>query len=139
MDEEKAMYILGRCNYDIGAASRLVLPWEATDEGADEEDEAYDGDDYCLKCRDGGNLIMCEHKGCRKVYHPGCIGLEEVPSGVWECSYHMCAHEGCRIHTKDVSTMCALCPTAYCDKHVPAGICAIITPINLLCANTDVL
>lgn len=62
-----------------------------------EEDEEgmktteFDSDDMCAVCGDGGDLIICDAKGCKRVYHAVCAELAEVPSGSWECSVHFCA------------------------------------------------
>jgi hypothetical protein len=71
-------------------------------------------------CRDGGNMILCDSGGCKKVYHPHCVKLGTVPSGKWSCPYHLCSVCSCRVD--DVRRFCVQCPTSYCAKCVPAGL-----------------
>lgn len=100
-DEERALELLHRCNYDSAAALELAQPWAKTDGETDEIDAVnggmkaeFDSDDMCSVCGDGGDLIICDAKGCKKVYHAVCAELSEVPSGTWECSVHFCANCG---------------------------------------------
>ena len=91
-DEERALVLLHRCNYDTTAAIELVQPWakvEEDDEG--HKGAEFDSDDMCAVCSDGGDLIICDAKGCKRVYHAVCAELAEIPSGTWECSVHFCA------------------------------------------------
>ena len=111
-DEETALLFLHRCNYNTQLALALVQPHALgrdTDmpamEGAasppsdlspatsdDSELESDDDtDDVCSVCMDGGTLIICERRGCRRVYHVDCAGLKEVPRGRWECPVHFCS------------------------------------------------
>ena len=87
------------------------------------DDDLYPADDFCFVCRDGGQLILCDVAGCRKVYHPPCVRLESVPQGTWHCPYHECSV--CRRRVADDaagSRQCAHCPTAYCSEHVPSAL-----------------
>lgn len=38
-------------------------------------------DDYCFRCMDGGELLMCDRGKCLKAYHLGCLGLDKAPYG----------------------------------------------------------
>ena len=111
-DEETALLFLHRCNYNAQLALSLLQPHslardtdQAAMEGAasppsdlspassdDSELESDDDtDDVCSVCMDGGTLIICERRGCRRVYHVDCAGLKEVPRGRWECPVHFCS------------------------------------------------
>jgi len=118
-DEEKALELLHKCNYDMAAALELLQPWAKVEE----EDEAqkateFDSDDVCTVCGDGGDLIICDAKGCKRVWHAVCAELTEIPSGTWECSVHFCATCGQRVNESN-SVRCQSCPTAYCAAHIP--------------------
>ena len=111
-DEETALLFLHRCNYNTSLALALIQPHALSrdtelpaTEGAasppsdlspatsdDSELESDDDtDDVCSVCMDGGTLIICERRGCRRVYHVDCAGLKEVPRGRWECPVHFCS------------------------------------------------
>eukprot|EP00472_Partenskyella_glossopodia_P003730 CAMPEP_0197520596 /NCGR_PEP_ID=MMETSP1318-20131121/5939_1 /TAXON_ID=552666 /ORGANISM="Partenskyella glossopodia, Strain RCC365" /LENGTH=440 /DNA_ID=CAMNT_0043072253 /DNA_START=340 /DNA_END=1659 /DNA_ORIENTATION=- len=120
--EERALYFLKRCNYDVGAACELLQPQEPEEEPeapAGGEAEQYEGDDFCMVCGDGGTLIVCDFEACKKVYHPACVGLEAVPSGTWICPRHTC-HKGPKCKNTPMDDFrCIQCPTSYCNVHVP--------------------
>ena len=109
-DEETALLFLHRCNYNAPLALALLQPHalgrdaelpavegvasppsDLSPATSDESEESDDTDDVCSVCMDGGTLIICERRGCRRVYHVDCAGLKEVPRGRWECPVHFCA------------------------------------------------
>ena len=112
-DEETALLFLHRCHYNTQLALSLVQPHALSREAeppaaveggasppsdvspaSSEESSAEsedDTDDVCSVCMDGGTLIICERRGCRRVYHVDCAGLKEVPRGRWECPVHFCS------------------------------------------------
>ena len=152
---EKALELLHRCNYDDRSALELVQPWAKAE---DEEDgltagggkvAEFDSDDACHVCGDGGDLIICDAKGCKRVYHAVCADLTEIPSGTWECPIHFCSTCGsvaspsrsaivtillhaltlvaaifvcaCSNRVNDSNSVrCVSCPTAFCATHIPA-------------------
>ncbi|HZG72607.1 MAG TPA: aminotransferase class III-fold pyridoxal phosphate-dependent enzyme, partial [Chondromyces sp.] len=40
--------------------------------------------DICNECHNGGDVLLCD--SCPRVFHLKCIGLSEVPEGIWECN-----------------------------------------------------
>lgn len=54
---------------------------EAIGEGQKEQEEPHD--EVCFCCRLEGEVIMCDC--CLHVFHAGCIGLNQPPSGFWTC------------------------------------------------------
>lgn len=38
-------------------------------------------EDYCFRCNDGGQLVLCDRKSCTKTYHLSCLGLVKRPFG----------------------------------------------------------
>lgn len=50
----------------------------------EEEDDTFHGE-YCKICKDGGELLCCDH--CPGTYHMRCVKpqLISVPDGEWRC------------------------------------------------------
>jgi hypothetical protein len=69
-------------------------------------------DDECFTCGEGGDLIMCDRKGCPKSYHLECLKLPQIPKGKWECPRHFCDSCG-----KAATAMCSFCPNSLCKEH----------------------
>ncbi|XP_071704354.1 zinc finger CCCH domain-containing protein 44-like [Rutidosis leptorrhynchoides] len=72
-----------------------------------EEDE-----DVCFICFDGGSLVLCDHRGCPKAYHPACIKRDEAffeSAAKWECGWHICS-----ICQKTAHHMCYTCTYSLC-------------------------
>ena len=80
--------------------------------------EAQDTEDICFLCKDGGDLIECDHlrhKGqlchCKKVYHEYCLPFTVHEDSVWSCFRHfcgVCGKENCPLR-------CRLCPNSFCE------------------------
>ena len=91
---------------------------------------------FCLKCKDGGDVLLCDYSGCTKSYHLRCCGLKSVPEGIWECPRHRCVECGSgpsqtdasvrprHAHEDVASTLwpCRTCPTTYCERCLPEEI-----------------
>ncbi|KAM8938870.1 histone-lysine N-methyltransferase NSD2 isoform 2-T2 [Pelodytes ibericus] len=71
-----------------------------------------ESEDYCFRCNDGGELVLCDRKFCTKAYHLSCLGLVKSPFGKWECPWHHCDVCG-----KASVTYCSLCPNSFCKAH----------------------
>ncbi|XP_069833394.1 histone-lysine N-methyltransferase NSD2 [Dendropsophus ebraccatus] len=71
-----------------------------------------ESEDYCFRCNDGGELILCDRKLCTKTYHLSCLDLNKRPFGKWECPWHHCDVCG-----KASVTFCCLCPNSFCKSH----------------------
>ena len=113
------MELLHRCNYDSHAALELVQPWAMVEEDEDGVGKTteFDSDDMCAVCGDGGDLIICDAKGCKRVYHAVCAELSEVPSGTWECSVHFCATCGYEARTLlDTVTLLAFSQSGHSHR-----------------------
>ncbi|KAK4761886.1 hypothetical protein SAY87_029770 [Trapa incisa] len=69
-------------------------------------------DDWCFICKDGGDLIVCDHRGCLKVYHATCVGKDETlleREERWVCDRHTCF-----VCCKSTKIYCFCCPNAVC-------------------------
>ncbi|XP_063780869.1 histone-lysine N-methyltransferase NSD2 isoform X2 [Pseudophryne corroboree] len=75
-------------------------------------DGKKESEDYCFRCNDGGELILCDRKLCTKTYHLSCLDLDKRPFGKWECPWHHCDVCG-----KASVTFCCLCPNSFCKSH----------------------
>uniref|UniRef100_A0A6J0ULI6 Histone-lysine N-methyltransferase NSD2 isoform X1 n=1 Tax=Pogona vitticeps TaxID=103695 RepID=A0A6J0ULI6_9SAUR len=69
-------------------------------------------EDYCFRCSDGGQLVLCDRKSCTKAYHLSCLGLVKRPFGKWECPWHHCDVCG-----KLSVSFCQFCPNSFCKDH----------------------
>lgn len=88
------------------AMSILVLWHKPVKKREDDEDVV------CFICFDGGNLVVCDKKGCTKVYHPACIKRDESffrSRAKWTCGWHLCST--CE---KAVQYMCYTCTYSLC-------------------------
>ncbi|XP_068132273.1 histone-lysine N-methyltransferase NSD2 isoform X2 [Hyperolius riggenbachi] len=75
-------------------------------------DGKKESEDYCFRCNDGGDLILCDRKICTKTYHLSCLDLDKHPFGRWECPWHHCDVCG-----KASISFCHLCPNSFCKTH----------------------
>ncbi|XP_062209593.1 zinc finger CCCH domain-containing protein 19-like isoform X2 [Phragmites australis] len=80
----------------------------------EDEDEVV-----CFICFDGGNLVVCDRRGCPKVYHPACIKRDEAffqSRSKWNCGWHICS--SCE---KAVHYMCYTCTYSLCKLCIKQG------------------
>ncbi|TCD65790.1 hypothetical protein EIP91_002183 [Steccherinum ochraceum] len=80
----------------------------------------YENEDYCIHCRDGGNLVCCSY--CPRVFHAGCRGFtkNQASQTFVACSQHSCT--SCERNTTDSGGMlfrCQTCPQAFCEDCLP--------------------
>ncbi|KAF8554251.1 hypothetical protein OG21DRAFT_1497134 [Imleria badia] len=83
----------------------------------------YDSEDWCIYCRDGGEVVVCSQ--CPRVFHPECQGitpaeLKRLPT--IPCSQHNCSE--CNRNTSQSGGMlfrCQTCPQAFCEDCLPQG------------------
>lgn len=78
-------------------------------------------DDVCFLCKDGGELIECDHihrgskgrKRCQRVYHTYCLSFAVNESSKhWTCPRHFCDTCG----TKNLKFVCQYCPMSTCES-----------------------
>uniref|UniRef100_J3LJ69 Zinc finger CCCH domain-containing protein 44 n=1 Tax=Oryza brachyantha TaxID=4533 RepID=J3LJ69_ORYBR len=87
-------------------AAAAAGPGEPARKRVDEEEVV------CFICFDGGNLVVCDRRGCPKVYHPACIKRDEAffqSRSKWNCGWHICS--SCE---KAVHYMCYTCTYSLC-------------------------
>ncbi|KAM7470833.1 hypothetical protein LguiA_009016 [Lonicera macranthoides] len=82
------------------------------------------GEEVCFICFDGGELFLCDRRGCNKGYHSSCVNRDEAffrAKGVWTCGeshgWHICS-----ICEKDAYYKCYTCPYSLCKGCVKDGI-----------------
>ncbi|KAK6253752.1 hypothetical protein QUC31_015472 [Theobroma cacao] len=69
-------------------------------------------EDVCFICFDGGDLVLCDRRGCPKAYHTACVGRDEAffrAKGKWNCGWHLCSN--CK---KNAYYMCYTCTFSLC-------------------------
>ena len=80
-------------------------------------------DDVCFLCKDGGELIECDHvyrcsnkrKRCQRVYHTYCLSFAvDDNSKHWTCPKHFCDSCG----SKKLEVVCKYCPMSLCEPCV---------------------
>ncbi|KAL3621294.1 hypothetical protein CASFOL_036206 [Castilleja foliolosa] len=72
------------------------------------------GEDVCFICFDGGELVLCDRRGCPKAYHPSCVNRDEAffrSKGRWNCGWHLCS-----ICEKNARYMCYTCTYSLCKS-----------------------
>ncbi|KAL6601322.1 hypothetical protein ACP70R_044542 [Stipagrostis hirtigluma subsp. patula] len=71
-----------------------------------------DEEEVCFICFDGGNLVICDRRGCPKAYHPSCVNRDDdffKSKGRWNCGWHICSN--CQ---KPARNMCFTCTYSLC-------------------------
>ncbi|XP_037492014.1 zinc finger CCCH domain-containing protein 19 isoform X4 [Jatropha curcas] len=69
-------------------------------------------EDVCFICFDGGELVLCDRRGCPKAYHPSCVNRDDAffrAKGRWNCGWHLCS-----ICEKNAYYMCYTCTFSLC-------------------------
>eukprot|EP00602_Paraphysomonas_sp_CaronLab_P013534 CAMPEP_0185043280 /NCGR_PEP_ID=MMETSP1103-20130426/42814_1 /TAXON_ID=36769 /ORGANISM="Paraphysomonas bandaiensis, Strain Caron Lab Isolate" /LENGTH=625 /DNA_ID=CAMNT_0027583435 /DNA_START=915 /DNA_END=2792 /DNA_ORIENTATION=+ len=75
-------------------------------------------EDFCYLCKDGGDLVECDHcRGipgahCLKVYHEYCLGFSVVDGSLWQCFSHFCGLCG----ALEPPLSCKYCPNSFCEE-----------------------
>lgn len=70
-------------------------------------------EDVCFICFDGGDLVLCDRRGCPKAYHPSCVNRDEAffrAKGRWNCGWHQCNI----CEKKNAYYMCYTCTFSLC-------------------------
>uniref|UniRef100_A0A0E0NNP1 Zinc finger CCCH domain-containing protein 44 n=1 Tax=Oryza rufipogon TaxID=4529 RepID=A0A0E0NNP1_ORYRU len=99
---------------DGAAAATAVVPAARPARRREDEEEVV-----CFICFDGGNLVVCDRRGCPKVYHPACIKRDEAffqSRSKWNCGWHICS--SCE---KAVHYMCYTCTYSLCKVCIKQG------------------
>ncbi|KAF8751420.1 hypothetical protein HU200_012096 [Digitaria exilis] len=50
-----------------------------------------DEEEVCFICFDGGDLVICDRRGCPKAYHPSCVNRDDDffrSKGRWNCGMY---------------------------------------------------
>ncbi|GMH23595.1 hypothetical protein Nepgr_025438 [Nepenthes gracilis] len=89
------------------------------------------GEDVCFICLDGGDLVLCDRRGCPKAYHPSCVDRDESffhAKGRWNCGWHLCS-----ICEKNAYYMCITCTFSLCKGCVKDAVIFCVRGNKGLC------
>ncbi|XP_063304493.1 histone-lysine N-methyltransferase NSD3 isoform X2 [Pelobates fuscus] len=89
-------------------------------------------EDFCFRCGDGGELVMCDKKDCPKAYHLLCLNLTQPPYGKWDCPWHQCDICGA-----NSSSFCDFCPASFCKEHEKEALKVSAVESRLCCSEHD--
>ncbi|XP_061340413.1 zinc finger CCCH domain-containing protein 19 [Gastrolobium bilobum] len=102
-------------------------------EQVQEQEQEQEPEDWCFECKDGGQLVICDHENCGKVYHPDCVGKDDSVFGSvesWVCGRHYCSD--CN---KPPKFYCLGCPNAVCTKCVASSEFTVVRGVKGLCSD----
>ncbi|KAJ8551304.1 hypothetical protein K7X08_000674 [Anisodus acutangulus] len=91
------------------------------------------GEDVCFICFDGGNLVLCDRRGCTKAYHPSCIDRDEEffrAKGRWNCGWHQCT-----ICQKNACYLCYTCTFSLCKGCIKDDVILCVRGNKGFCKN----
>nr|XP_009760866.1 PREDICTED: uncharacterized protein LOC104213129 [Nicotiana sylvestris] len=99
--------------------SCMIQAWDLPEERnyrqfnlIENEDASDSCDDACMICADGGVLMCCDK--CSSTYHHDkCLGMKEVPKGLWYCSFCVCKFCGVPANENDYLLKCSQCEKKY--------------------------
>ncbi|GAB2247619.1 hypothetical protein Droror1_Dr00007501 [Drosera rotundifolia] len=89
------------------------------------------GEDVCFICLDGGDLVLCDRRGCPKAYHPSCVDHDEAffrAKGRWNCGWHLCSRCG-----KNAYYMCCTCTFSLCKACIKDAVIFSLRGNKSLC------
>ncbi|XP_069474036.1 histone-lysine N-methyltransferase NSD3 isoform X2 [Ambystoma mexicanum] len=89
-------------------------------------------EDYCFRCGDGGELVMCDKKDCPKAYHLLCLNLTQPPYGKWDCPWHQCD-----VCNNTSAFFCEFCPSSFCKEHEKGSLTTSALEGRLCCSEHD--
>ncbi|KAI7747417.1 hypothetical protein M8C21_003007 [Ambrosia artemisiifolia] len=78
-----------------------------------------DCEEWCFVCKDGGDLIICEHKDCLKSYHLVCVEFDE--SSGKSKSRFICNWHKCDICRRASDFQCFGCPKSVCGRCIKSA------------------
>ncbi|KAH0777878.1 hypothetical protein KY290_009289 [Solanum tuberosum] len=91
------------------------------------------GEDVCFICFDGGDLVLCDRRGCTKAYHPSCIDRDEEffrAKGRWNCGWHQCT-----ICQKNACYLCYTCTFSLCKGCIKDDVILCVRGNKGFCKN----
>ncbi|KAM0873482.1 hypothetical protein ACQ4PT_038041 [Festuca glaucescens] len=106
----------GRPPRNGAAAAAPAAAKQAAARKKEEDDEEV----VCFICFDGGDLVVCDRRGCPKVYHPSCVKRDDAffqGRSKWNCGWHICSS----CEKAAVNYMCYTCTFSVCKACIKHG------------------
>ncbi|GJR70630.1 zinc ion binding protein [Tanacetum coccineum] len=75
-----------------------------------------DSEEWCFVCKDGGEVIMCDHRDCIKSYHLDCVDESSAKAKKFICDWHKC--DTCR---RPSDYQCYCCPKSVCGRCIKSA------------------
>uniref|UniRef100_A0A7S2JJW8 Zinc finger PHD-type domain-containing protein n=1 Tax=Cyanoptyche gloeocystis TaxID=77922 RepID=A0A7S2JJW8_9EUKA len=82
--------------------------------------QSKNSDCWCFVCGDGGTLLICDERSCKKVFHASCIPEDETRMNTgrkWVCPRHRCGYcpeDG----SPTLIFQCETCVYSRCRSHL---------------------
>ncbi|KAK7285886.1 hypothetical protein RJT34_20671 [Clitoria ternatea] len=99
----------------------------------EQEQQERREEDWCFKCKEGGDLVICDHRNCAKAYHPDCVGKDDSFFANAKAKYWVCDRHHCFKCYKPPKFYCLGCPIAVCKRCLDGSEFTVVKGVKGLC------